>query len=234
MKALVVLSGGMDSATALFQAVKQYKKDQVAAISFHYGSKHNDKENLAAARLAAKAGVHHTVLGLPFIGQLFKSDLLKTGGAIPEGHYAAENMKKTVVPFRNGIMLSISAGYAESIGASILIIGSHAGDHAIYPDCRDTFMKPFAEAIDKGTSRGIQLLRPFEKMSKGEIVKEGMKLKVPYALTWSCYKGGDIACGRCGTCVERLEAFDDAGVKDPVDYLDRSYYKAALKTCGAV
>lgn len=230
MKAVVVLSGGMDSSTALSQAVAKHGKAQVACLTFNYGSKHNAKENVAASHIANKYGVQHTILSLPFIGQLFKSDLLKSGGAIPEGHYAESNMKKTVVPFRNGIMLAIAAGYAESIGAKTLVIGSHAGDHAVYPDCRDEFMIPFAEAVSKGTWVNIKLERPFEKMSKGEIVTLGLKLGTPYGMTWSCYKGGEKACGKCGTCVERLEAFDIAKAIDPIEYEDRIYYKTVLKT----
>lgn len=230
MKTVVVLSGGMDSTTALALVVKEQNACDVLALTFNYGSKHNEQENLAAVRIAGHYGVEHTIVSLPFIGQLFKSDLLLTGGDVPEGHYEAENMKKTVVPFRNGIMLSIAAGFAESRGCGEVVIGSHAGDHAIYPDCRDIFMTPFAEAIRLGTWEAITLRRPFEKCSKSDIVREGTRLRVPYDLTWSCYRGGQLACGRCGTDVERLEAFDLAGEVDPIAYTDRGFYKRAIKT----
>lgn len=225
---LVVLSGGMDSATLLAKAVAEFGKENVSALTFNYGSKHNAQENRCAKKLAAFYEVNHTMVALDFIGELFKSDLLKSGGEVPEGHYEEENMKKTVVPFRNGIMLSIAAGYAESIGASIVLIGSHAGDHAIYPDCREGFMTHMANAISNGTWCNIALFRPFENFTKGKIVKLGVKLGVPYHLTWTCYKGQERHCGRCGSCTERLDAFDYAGAIDPVAYEDRTTYKEVL------
>jgi 7-cyano-7-deazaguanine synthase len=150
--------------------------------------------------------------------RLFASDLLKSGGEIPEGHYEAENMKQTVVPFRNAIMLSIAGGFAESVGAEGLVIAAHGGDHAIYPDCREEFMQAMGETLRLGTYARIRLLRPFIAMTKGDIVAEGKRLGVDFARTWSCYKGGDVHCGRCGTCVERREAFQLAGVPDPTEY----------------
>lgn len=216
MKALVVLSGGMDSATALALLVSQ--GHEVEAITFNYGSKHNAQEGLTAKELAAHYGIKRTLVDLPFINELFKSDLLKSGGEIPEGHYADPVMKKTVVPFRNGIMLAIAAGFAESIGADMLILGNHAGDHAVYPDCRPEFADAMADAINHGTYKEILLSRPFENISKGDIVVEGVKLGVPYHLTYSCYKGEAVHCGKCGTCYERKEAFRDAGVNDPTLY----------------
>jgi 7-cyano-7-deazaguanine synthase len=141
------------------------------------------------------------------MNDLFKSDLLRSGGEIPEGHYEASNMKKTVVPFRNGIMLSIAAGYAESIEAEGLVIAAHSGDHAIYADCREEFMAPMAEAIAQGTDVDLQVLRPFIEMRKEDIAAAADELGLDLADTWSCYKGGEIHCGKCGTCVERKEAF---------------------------
>jgi 7-cyano-7-deazaguanine synthase len=152
------------------------------------------------------------------MGRLFKSDLLRSGGDIPEGHYAEESMKKTVVPFRNGIMLSIAAGFAESIGADAVTIAAHSGDHAIYPDCREPFMRAMGEAMEQGTYAGIKLLRPFIDMDKAAIARRGAELGVDFAETWSCYKGGEIHCGVCGTCVERREAFLLAGLQDPTVY----------------
>ena len=149
----------------------------------------------------------------------FKSDLLKTGGDIPEGHYADPSMKKTVVPFRNGIMLSIAAGYAESLDADAIVLGNHFGDHAVYPDCRVDFINPMKEAIEKGTYKGIKLLSPFDTIDKTEIARIGHALNFPFELTYSCYNGEDKHCGKCGTCFERKEAFQLAGIKDPTEYL---------------
>ena len=220
MKVVVLLSGGMDSVTALYDARTQH--EIVGAVSFHYGSKHNDREIFFAAHHAAKLGVPHSVISLAFVGDLFKSDLLSSGGAIPKGHYEEQTMKKTVVPFRNGIMLSIAAGYAESVEAEGLVIAAHAGDHAIYPDCREDFMKSMADAIRLGTYAQVELLRPFISMTKADIAARGAALGVDYSQTWSCYVGGDVHCGECGTCVERREAFLLAGVPDPTRYLSTS------------
>ena len=216
MRVCVLLSGGMDSVTALYEARRHHQV--VAALSFDYGAKHNASE-LAFARLhAARAGVAHQVVALDFINELFDSALLRSGAAIPDGHYAEQTMKQTVVPFRNGIMLAIAAGYAESIGAEGLVIAAHAGDHAIYPDCREPFMRAMASAMGEGTYANIQLLRPFIAADKAAIARRGAALGIDYALTWSCYKGGRIHCGVCGTCVERREAFVLAGLPDPTDY----------------
>lgn len=218
MKVLCLISGGLDSVVAFHDALRAH--DVVAALSFDYGSKHNHREIPFARAQAARASVPHQVIDLGFIGQLFASDLLRSGGAIPEGHYEEASMKSTVVPFRNGIFLAIAAGYAESVGAQGLVIAAHAGDHAIYPDCRETFMAPMASAIAQGTYAGIQVLRPFIDRRKEEIVVRGQQLGVDFSQTWSCYQGGAIHCGRCGTCVERREAFLMAGVPDPTDYED--------------
>ncbi len=216
MKALVLLSGGMDSVTALYHAAAEHEVTD--ALSFDYGSKHNHREIPFARLHAEKLGVRHTVIPLGFIGEHFASDLLQSGGAIPDGHYEHESMKRTVVPFRNGIMLSIAAGFAESCGAEALVIAAHAGDHAIYPDCREPFMHAMAEAIRSGTYAGVQVLRPFIAMNKAQIAARGAALGVDFANTWSCYKGGAVHCGTCGTCVERREAFQLAGLVDPTDY----------------
>lgn len=218
MKALVVLSGGMDSTTALAQALNK-KIEVLGVIHFQYGSKHNPQEekalNLICDHYKIKTKI---VVDLDFVKDLFKSDLLTTGGKIPEGHYAHPSMKKTVVPFRNGIMLSISAGVAESIGAKAVILGNHFGDHAIYPDCRKSFIEPMGKAIKAGTYGKIKVMSPFLSKTKTQIAKLGSKLNVPYELTYSCYKGGEKHCGKCGTCVERKEAFNDSKLKDPTVY----------------
>ncbi len=217
MNVVVLLSGGMDSVTALYEARPLHTV--AGALTFHYGSKHNDREIPFAEHHAKKAGAPHTIIRLDFMGELFESDLLIKGGAIPLGHYEEESMKKTVVPFRNGILLAIAAGFAESRGAAGLVIAAHAGDHAIYPDCREEFMKPMGEAIRRGTYAGVELLRPFATMTKAGIARRGRALGVDYSKTWSCYAGGEVHCGECGTCVERREAFLLAGIEDPTGYL---------------
>ena len=216
MKVVVLCSGGMDSVTALHWA--RARHDVRAAVSFDYGAKHNHRELPLAAEQAKIAGVPHTVIPLDFIGRLFASDLLKSGGDIPEGHYADANMQRTVVPSRNGIMLAAAAGLAESVGAEGLVIAAHGGDHAIYPDCREEFMQAMGDAMRLGTYAGVQLLRPFIALTKAQIAAEGARLGVDFARTWSCYKGEDVHCGKCGTCVERREAFQLAGIADPTVY----------------
>jgi 7-cyano-7-deazaguanine synthase len=218
MKRVIILSGGLDSTTALAYYIDTQNKKDITTITFNYGSKHNTQENNAAKKIANYYGVKNTIINLDFINKLFKSNLLKKGGKIPFGHYADKTMKKTVVPFRNGIMLSIASGYCESIGFDSIVLGNHSGDHFIYLDCRTSFSKPMSEAIFQGTDRHIIVERPFEMMTKTDIVKLGSKLKVPYELTYSCYNGEKIHCGKCGTCYERKEAFRDASVKDPTIY----------------
>ena len=218
MKVVVLLSGGMDSVTALYHANEEH--EVVGALSFNYGSKHNHKEIPFAELHCSDLGIPQRTISLDFINELFNSDLLKSGGDIPEGHYEESNMKATVVPFRNGIMLSIAAGYAESMGAEGLVIAAHSGDHAIYPDCREEFMSSMGDAIGRGTYENVRLLRPFIDMRKEDIALRGQELGVDYTKTWSCYKGGDIHCGKCGTCVERREAFQIAKMEDPTEYED--------------
>ncbi len=215
-RAVVLVSGGMDSATALYDSAGKY--DVVAGLSFDYGAKHNDREIPFAAFHCLKLGIRHEVISLDFINRLFRSDLLKSGGAIPEGHYEEQTMKQTVVPFRNGIMMAVTAGFAESMGAQGLVIAAHSGDHAIYPDCREDFMTSMEVTIRLGTYAQVEVIRPFIAMRKAEIVKLGLDLGVDFSRTWSCYKGGDLHCGKCGTCVERREAFLIAGIRDPTVY----------------
>lgn len=216
MKVCVLLSGGMDSVTVFYQALRTH--EVVACLSFDYGSKHNACEIPFAKLHSDRNQVPHHVVALDFMDHLFKSDLLKSGGEIPDGHYAEESMKRTVVPFRNGIMLSIAAGFAESIEAGAVVIAAHSGDHAIYPDCREPFMRAMGYAIREGSYARVELLRPFIDMDKAGIAKRGVELGVDFENTWSCYKGGSIHCGVCGTCVERREAFLLAGIPDPTVY----------------
>lgn len=219
MKVVVLLSGGMDSVTALYEAAETH--EIAATLSFDYGSKHNAREIPFAKHHAEKLGVPHEVITLGFMNDLFASDLLKSGGEVPDGHYEEASMKRTVVPFRNGIMLSIACGFAESQEAEGLVIAAHSGDHAIYPDCREPFMEGMAQAMRTGTYAEIELLRPFIAMNKTAIAARGAELGVDFAQTWSCYKGGEIHCGTCGTCVERIEAFTLSGVADPTVYLSK-------------
>jgi 7-cyano-7-deazaguanine synthase len=214
-KAVVSLSGGIDSSTLLHWAMRRYN---VVALTFDYGSKHAEREQAAAKEIAALAGAEHILTRLPFVNELFKSDLLQSGGEIPEGHYENSSMKSTVVPFRNGIMLSIAAGFAESVGAATVLYAAHAGDHAIYPDCRPEFLKAMSEAARAGTYMNVKIEDPFVDLHKKDIVLLGHELRVPFEITYSCYKGGSLHCGRCGTCVERREAFRLAGVHDPTKY----------------
>jgi 7-cyano-7-deazaguanine synthase len=221
MKTIVLLSGGLDSTTLLYKVADEHRV--VGCLSFDYGAKHNHKELPMASYHTKKLGIPHTIIPMSLMNDFFKSDLLKSGGTIPEGHYAAANMKQTVVPARNAIMLSIAAGFAESQGAEAVAYGAHTGDHTIYRDCREEFLSPMAEALREGTDSAIELLRPFITMNKAAIIKQGAALGVDYAHTWSCYKGEAIHCGRCGTCVERQEAFLLAGVSDPTVYQVHHY-----------
>lgn len=211
---LIVLSGGMDSVTLLHDC-----KDKIAlAVTFDYGSNHAARE-IAMARLnCSMLGIEHIVIPLGFFSTYFESSLLAGADAIPEGHYSADNMKSTVVPFRNGIMLSIAAGIAESRGLSRLLIANHSGDHAIYPDCRPEFVDAMARAVSAGTGGKVTLSAPYTGLSKTGIALIGRRLSIDYSLTYSCYKGGEIHCGRCATCIERREAMRDAGIADPTRY----------------
>jgi len=212
MKDIVILySGGMDSSVALYQYAERVK----LAVSFNYGSKHNVREIEYAAKNCRALGIEHRVIELDLNKMGFVSDLLQSGGDIPNGHYEDENMKKTVVPFRNGIMLSIAAGIAESMDCNRLMISNHAGDHAIYPDCRPDFIQSMSEAIGFGTYNRIEILAPFTNLSKREIALIGKEIGVPFENTYSCYNGQEIHCGTCGTCTERKEALEGF---DPTEY----------------
>lgn len=190
------------------------------AISFDYGSNHNDKEIPFAKYHCTQLGIKHITIPLSFMKEYFKSSLLAGAEAIPEGNYDDENMKSTVVPFRNGIMLAIAAGVAESNGLKHVMMANHSGDHTIYPDCRPQFATAMSDAIAAGTYDGITLVTPYTHISKTDIVKRGAALGLDYTQTWSCYKGGEKHCGKCGTCMERKEALRDAGVADPTIYED--------------
>lgn len=211
---VIIVSGGLDSITLLYD-----KAETIAlAISFDYGQNHSKKELPYAEYHCQKLGIPHITIPLTFMHQYFKSSLLEGAEAIPEGHYEEENMKSTVVPFRNGIMLAIATGIAESHELKRVYIANHGGDHIIYPDCRPEFIDAMDKATSAGTFVDVRVEAPYTNISKADIVRRGTALGIDYAKTWSCYKGSEIHCGKCGTCVERKEAFADAGVKDPTEY----------------
>ena len=211
---LIIVSGGMDSITLL-----HYRKEQISlAVTFDYGSNHNRRETEYAAYHCKSLDIEHIVIPLSFIHDYFKSSLLQGADAIPEGHYTAENMKSTVVPFRNGIMLAVACGIAESRGLDRVLIANHNGDHAIYPDCRENFIAAMGKAMEAGTYEHISIDAPFTDISKTDIALIGKRLGIDYSKTYSCYKGGEKHCGKCGTCVERREALRNAGIEDTTEY----------------
>ena len=211
---VIIVSGGMDSITLLHD----YKDRIALGISFDYGSNHNAKEIPFAELHCKRLGIKHITIPLEFMHKYFKSSLLEGADAIPEGHYEDENMKSTVVPFRNGIMLAIAAGIAESNGLDHVMIANHGGDHAIYPDCRPEFISAMSSATSAGSYNGVTVIAPYTNITKGDIARRGKELGIDYTETWSCYKGGDKHCGKCGTCVERKEALRDAGIEDFTEY----------------
>ena len=213
---LVLLSGGMDSATAV--GVYTSTEKTVEGVSFNYGQRHGERELEAAREVAKHYGIVHHVLDLSGAAAAFEGSALTGTGEVPEGHYEDESMKKTVVPNRNMTMLSLAAGLAIARGIKYIAYGAHAGDHAIYPDCRPAFYDAVQIAINEGNYSAPLLVAPFLAKTKAEIANIGHSIKVPFSITWSCYKGGNTHCGQCGTCVERKEAFDIAGIQDPTAY----------------
>ena len=212
--ALLVLSGGMDSTTLLYERASEI----ALAVSFDYGSNHNGREIPFAKFHCEKLGIEHITIPLKFMHDYFKSSLLSGADAIPEGTYADENMKSTVVPFRNGIMLSVAAGLAESRGLSKVMMANHFGDHDIYPDCRKEFVDAMSQAMAAGTYANITIDAPYTLISKADIARRGKTLGVDYGQTWSCYKGGKVHCGKCATCLERKAALAEAGIEDTTEY----------------
>ena len=211
---IIILSGGLDSTTMLYDYA-----DRIAlALSFDYGSNHNKKELAFAAYHCNQLGIEHIIIPLEFIHQYFHSSLLSGAEAIPEGQYDDESMRSTVVPFRNGIMLAIAAGMAEDRRLARILMANHSGDHAIYPDCRPGFVQALAAAVQAGTYNGVELFTPYTHWTKTDIARRGKELGIDYSKTWSCYKGGEKHCGKCGTCTERRQALQEAGIVDTTEY----------------
>lgn len=223
MKAMVLFSGGLDSTTALGMAIEKYGKDEVLALSISYGQKHQ-KEIEASNKIADYYGVEHLYLDLSTIFQYSNCSLLKDStDEIPKKSYA-EQLKKTdgkpvstYVPFRNGLFLSSAASIALSKGCEVIYYGAHADDAAgnAYPDCSEEFNNSMNQAIYLGSGKQLRIEAPFINMSKADVVKEGIRLHVPYEYTWSCYAGEEKPCGVCGTCIDRQKAFEANQIKDP-------------------
>ena len=216
-KVVLILSGGMDSTTLLYQLIQE--KKEIYTISYNYGQKHT-KELDAAKKSTAMLNIPHKIVSLKGLieSNIFGDNTITSNNAIPEGHYTEESMKSTVVPNRNMVMISIAISYAISLGASEVYYGAHAGDHAIYPDCRPEFVEAMDHVSKLCDYQKMSVQAPFLHCNKAEIVAKGLKLGVNYASTWTCYKGQEKACGKCGSCVERLEAFQINKVIDPLDY----------------
>jgi 7-cyano-7-deazaguanine synthase len=232
MKTIVICSGGLDSVSLAHRVAADH--DLAALLSFDYGQRHV-KEVEHAAACAARLGVPHRVVDIRQIGAALSGSALTDNVAVPDGHYAEETMKITIVPNRNAIMLAVAFGMAAAEKADAVAAAMHGGDHFIYPDCRPGFMEAF-QAMQDAALDGyaqVRLHTPYIDGSKADIVADGARHGVPFAETWSCYKGGEIHCGRCGTCVERREAFHLAGVADPTDYADPDYWQTAIAKGGA-
>lgn len=215
MKVVTILSGGMDSVTLLYLLKAQ--SNEVYALSFDYGQRHK-KEILCAKAICEELGVEHRVIDLTSVTQLLGGSALTDDIDVPEGHYADENMKKTVVPNRNMMMLSIATAWAVSLEADQVVFGAHSGDHAIYPDCRQEFIDAMTTVTKIANYHSVEIVAPFIDADKGDIATAGKDMGVPYEKTWTCYKGLERHCGACGACVERQEAMAKAGVIEPEDF----------------
>jgi len=214
-KTVLLLSGGLDSATLLAQLLDDGQ--EVYGLNIHYGQRHK-KELDAAKSIAEHYDIKLEYLDFEVMKKLLIGSSLTDNIDVPEGHYEEENMKQTVVPNRNMVLLSIAGAWAVSLKADYVAMGAHAGDHTIYPDCRESFLSRCEDTLRHGNYHKVSIIAPFIHMSKIGIVKRGLKLEVPYKLTSTCYNGREKACGKCGSCVERLEAFEKNGVKDPLEY----------------
>ncbi|WOI57721.1 7-cyano-7-deazaguanine synthase QueC [Palleronia sp. LCG004] len=231
MKTLVICSGGLDSVSLAH--ISAATDDLTRLVSFDYGQRHRKELDFAAAA-ATRLGVPHHLIDMRGIGAALTGSALTDDLDVPDGHYAEETMRITVVPNRNAIMLSIAFGIAAANGDEGVATAIHGGDHFIYPDCRPGFARAF-DAMQRAALEGYaetRLLTPFVDRTKADIVSEGARHGTPFAETWSCYKGGEKHCGRCGTCVERREAFHLAGIEDPTDYADPEFWAQAVKARG--
>lgn len=214
-KVVVIYSGGMDSFTVLNRALKDGK--EVYALSFDYGQRHV-KELECASTVCNALKIQHKVIDISAINQLLAGSSLTDDIDIPEGHYEAENMKSTIVPNRNMILLSLAVGYAVSVGAAQVYYGAHSGDHAIYPDCRPEFVKKMNDVCQIANYESVEIFSPYLDVNKTAILTDGLSMGLDYSHTWTCYNGREKACGKCGACQERLEAFHDNNVADPIAY----------------
>ena len=214
-KVVVIYSGGMDSFTVLNKALQQ--GHEVYALSFDYGQRHV-KELKVAAQVCEKPGVPHKIVDISAINQLIGGSSLTDDIDVPEGHYEEESMKSTIVPNRNMILLSLAVGYAVSLKASKVYYGAHSGDHAIYPDCRPEFVKKMDDVCRIANYDAVEIFSPYLNNTKIDILTDGLKMGLDYSQTWTCYNGRDKACGKCGACQERLEAFALNNVTDPIEY----------------
>lgn len=216
-KVVIIYSGGMDSYTVLNKAL--HEGYEAYPLTFDYGQRHK-KEIDVARHVTQNLGLEHKVIDITAINQLLQGSSLTSDIDIPEGHYAEESMKSTVVPNRNMILLSLAIGYAVSIGASKVYYGAHSGDHAIYPDCRPEFVNKMNAVSQIANYEPVEIVSPYLHQSKIEILKDGLAMGLDYSQTWTCYNGREKACGRCGACQERLEAFAENGQVDPLEYED--------------
>ncbi|MEO3680320.1 7-cyano-7-deazaguanine synthase QueC [Rheinheimera sp. FR7-31] len=214
-KVVVIYSGGMDSFTVLHKAVRA--GHDVYALSFNYGQRHV-KELQCAATVCQQLGIKHKIVDISAINQLLAGSSLTDNIDIPEGHYAADNMKSTVVPNRNMILLSLAVGYAVSIGANQVYYGAHSGDHFIYPDCRPEFVQKMHDVCQIANYEPVDIVSPYLLQTKIEILADGLAMGLDYSQTWTCYNGREKACGKCGSCQERLEAFALNNTTDPLQY----------------
>lgn len=214
-KVVVIYSGGMDSFTVLNRAVKDGK--DVYALSFDYGQKHL-KELEFAANVCDELNIPHKIIDISAINQLLAGSSLTDNIDIPEGHYEEESMKSTMVPNRNMILLSMAVGYAVSLEASQVYYGAHSGDHAIYPDCRPEFVEKMNAVSKIANYEPVEIFSPYLEQSKIDILTDGLSMGLDYGKSWTCYNGREKACGKCGACQERLEAFEKNNATDPLSY----------------
>ena len=214
-KVVVIYSGGMDSFTVLHNAIRA--GHEVYALSFNYGQRHV-KELICAQNVCQELGIHHKIVDISAINQLIGGSSLTDDIEVPEGHYAADNMKSTVVPNRNMILLSLAVGYAVSLDAQAVYYGAHSGDHFIYPDCRPEFVQKMNDVCQIANYEPVDIVSPYLQQTKIEILKDGLAMGLDYGKTWTCYNGREKACGKCGSCQERLEAFELNNATDPLIY----------------